>query len=275
MIPTFAARLTTRNFGRVARLLDRCGSTNDEAAAWARAALGDQGAGRAPEGAVVIAAEQSGGRGRLGRRWHSPPGESLYLSLVLRPRIAPHLAPPLALVAAVALAEAVEAAGAAPELKWPNDVLLDGRKLAGILIEMATSGATQGHVIEHVIEHVIVGIGVNLRTTVFPEELGGRATSLALALPGLSTDDARLDPLAFGAALLGYLEVWYHRFLDEGPAPVVAAWKRRARLLGRHVTVHSGNEHHSGVAEDLDPDGALVLRLDSGARLRVVAGEIG
>lgn len=262
MNPAFAERLTTRAFGRAARLLGRCVSTNDEAASWARAAP----PGRAPEGAVVIAAEQTGGRGRLGRRWHSPPGHGLCLSLVLRPPLPPHLAPPLALVAAVALADAVEGAGADPELKWPNDVLLGGRKVAGILTEMATSGGA--------IEHVVLGIGVNLGGTEFPAELSGRATSLALAVPRLAGDAAALDPLGFGAALLGHLEPWYQRFLDEGPAPVIAAWKRRARLFGRDIEVHSGSERYAGVAEDLDGDGALVLRLASGERLRVVAGEI-
>ena len=245
-----------RFIGRAERRLAVCASTNDEAAAWARAG--------APEGAVVIAEEQERGRGRLGRTWHSPRGENLYFSTVLRPRIAPHLAPPLTLVAAVALAEAVAGAGADPELKWPNDVLLDGRKVAGILTEMATSGAR--------IEHVIVGIGVNLETRRFPDELAARATSLALAL-ALPPEEP-VDREAFIAALCAALERWYLRFLDEGTAPVVAAWRARARLFGRRVEIAGGGEPVRGVAEALDDDGALVVRSDDGTRVRVMAGEL-
>lgn len=251
------ALLHTTRFGRAARILPTCTSTSDEAAAWARAASPE----RAPEGAVVIADEQSRGRGRLGRTWFSPPGESLYLTLVLRPTLLPHKAPPLSLVAAVALAETVEALGLVPELKWPNDLLLGGRKLAGILTEMATSGAG--------IEHVLLGIGVNLHGTTFPDELAGRATSLALALSGVAP--ARN---VFAASLLDHLEVWYDRFLTMGAPVVVAAWKRRARRLGTRITVQSGNERLEGVAEDVDDEGALWLRRDDGTQVRVVAGEI-
>lgn len=256
------ALLHTRRFGRAARLLPTCASTSDEAGVWARA----QGGERAPEGAVVIADAQTRGRGRLGRTWFSPPGESLYLTLLLRPTLAPHRAPPLSLVAGVALAETIEALGLHPELKWPNDLLLDGRKVAGILTEMATSGSG--------IEHVLLGIGVNLHGIAFPDELAGRATSLALALAASSSAHAAPSRDAFAASLLDHLEVWYDRFLAAGPQVVVAAWKRRARRLGTRITVHSGNEHLEGLAEDVDDEGALWLRKDDGTRVRVVAGEI-
>lgn len=262
-----AAHLTTGAFGRWLRVLPSCESTSDEAARWARG----QAAGlpAAPEGAVVIAEAQSRGRGRLGRTWHSPPGESLYLSLVLRPagRLSPEQAPPLTLLAAVAVAEAVEGLGAAPALKWPNDVLLDGRKVAGILTEMATSGAG--------IEHLVVGIGVNLDSRHFPAELAGRATSVALALG--HPPEARIDRQAFAAALLGRLEAWYLDFLGaggDGPARVVAAWRQRAHQLGQRIEVASGTETVRG--KNLGPahDGALELAGDNGTVRRVVAGEI-
>jgi BirA family biotin operon repressor/biotin-[acetyl-CoA-carboxylase] ligase len=247
----FAAALRTRAIGRALRRLERCGSTNDEAAAWARAG--------APHGALVVAEAQSAGRGRLRRAWHSPPGENLYFSTVLRPAIAPQLAPPLTLLAAVALAEAVAAHGATPALKWPNDLLLDGKKAAGILTEMATAAGA--------IQHVIVGIGVNINARTFPPELPA-ATSLALAL-GRTVDRTR-----FAAALCDHLERWYERFLVEGAAPVVAAWRARSPLLGRPVEVDSAGERLRGIAEDIDPDGALRLRLADGRTHRVLAGEI-
>jgi BirA family biotin operon repressor/biotin-[acetyl-CoA-carboxylase] ligase len=246
-------KLTARWLGRSCRRLPIIGSTNDEAASWARAG--------APHGAVVIADGQQKGRGRMGRIWHSPPGESLYFSVVLRPPLAPRMAPPLTLVAAVALAETVRATGARElELKWPNDLLLDGKKLAGILTEMATTGEK--------IDHVVIGIGVNLHGREFPDDLATRATSLALS--GITVERAR-----FAANLCGALEQWYERFMIDGPAPIVAGWKSHARLFGREVTVANGRARATGIAEDLDAEGALLLRSKEGTIVRIVAGELG
>ncbi len=250
-----AALLRTRSVGRALRLLGQCRSTNDEALAWARAG--------APHGAVLIADGQSAGRGRLGRTWHSPPGENLYFSTVLRPPLSPRAAPPLALVAAVAVAETARAFGAAPDLKWPNDLLLDGRKAAGILCELLARPPPAERV-----DAVVVGIGVNLNGHAFPEELATRATSLALVT------GAAIDREAFVATLCERLEAWHDRLVADGPAPVVAAWKGFARLLGRAVSVDNGRERITGVAEDLDAEGALLVRRADGVLLRVFAGEL-
>jgi BirA family biotin operon repressor/biotin-[acetyl-CoA-carboxylase] ligase len=247
-----AARLTTAWLGRAWRHLVRVESTNDEAAAWARAG--------APAGAVVVADEQTRGRGRLGRRWHSPPGASLYLSAVLRPPLAPHRVPPLTLAAGVAVAEALVQCDVAPALKWPNDVLVDGKKIAGILTEMS-SDLDRVH-------HVVVGIGVNLNVRAFPEELAAIATSVAIVR---GTTVARAE---FAAALCARLEHWHDRFVADGAAPVVAAWRQHARFFGKRVQVTAGRDRMEGVAEDLDEDGALRLQLDDGRVVRVVAGEI-
>jgi BirA family biotin operon repressor/biotin-[acetyl-CoA-carboxylase] ligase len=201
------ALLRTRWLGRAWRHLARCRSTNDEAAAWARAG--------APAGAVVVADVQEAGRGRLGRAWHAAPGESLCLSVVLRPPLAPSQLPPLTLVAGVALAEAVAALGVVPALKWPNDLFVGGKKAAGILAESACQGQR--------VEHVVVGIGVNVNVSTFPVELEPIATSLARAR------GAPLAPAEVAAALCERLEAWHDRFLAEGPAPVLEAWKRFAR----------------------------------------------
>lgn len=252
--------------GQVSITLAECGSTSDVAASWARGEL--EGQGRAPHGAVVIADAQTRGRGRLGRSWHSPPGESLYFSAVLRPTLEPRRIPPLTLTAAVALAEAVLETGVTPELKWPNDVLVGGRKLAGILTELVCAGQR--------IDFVVLGIGVNLNNERFPPELAASATSLGLVL------GRRIEREAFVRALCERLEVWYERFTSAGPAPVIAAWKEHARMLGGRVTVTLGGpkgpgqkaETITGVAEDLDLDGMLVVRGEDGSVVRVVAGEV-
>ncbi|HEX4456892.1 MAG TPA: biotin--[acetyl-CoA-carboxylase] ligase [Polyangia bacterium] len=245
-------RLATDWLGRAWRHLPTTGSTNDEAAAWARAG--------APAGAVVVADTQTRGRGRLGRRWHSPPGASLYCSVVLRPPLPPYRVPPLTLAAGVAVAEALTALDITPQLKWPNDVLLDGKKVAGILTEMS-SDLDRVH-------HVVVGIGVNLNTRDFPDELAAIATSAALVR---GAPVVRAD---FAAALCARLEHWFDRFVAEGPAVVAAAWKQHARIFGRRVRVTAGRDVLEGTAEDLEDDGALRLRLDDGRTTRVIAGEV-
>lgn len=251
-VDVIAPRLTTAWLGRVWRHLPTIGSTNDEAAAWARAG--------AAAGAVVVADEQTRGRGRLGRHWHSPPGESLYLSVVLRPPLPPHRVPPLTLAAGVAVAEALLVFDVTPQLKWPNDVQLDGKKVAGILTEMSAD-------IDRV-HHLVVGIGVNLNGRQFPDELAAIATSVVLAR------GAAVGRAEFAAVLCARLEDWLNQFVADGAAPVVAAWKQHARFFGRRVVVTAGRDRLEGVAEDLEEDGALRLRTDDGRTVRVVAGEV-
>lgn len=246
--------LATAWLGHAWRHLLTCASTNDEAAAWARAG--------APHGAVVVADAQERGRGRLGRRWHSPAGESLYFSVVLRPALEPARVPPVTLAAGVAVAETLESHGAAPSLKWPNDVLAGGKKIAGILAEMAS--------VKDRVEHLVVGIGVNLNALEFPVELAAIATSLRRERGGRPVERA-----AFAAALCARLEHWYQRFVDGGAPVVAAGWRRRAAFLGARVRVTAGRDALTGVAEALDDEGALLLRLDDGRLERVIAGELG
>jgi BirA family biotin operon repressor/biotin-[acetyl-CoA-carboxylase] ligase len=245
--------LATAWLGRAWRHLAVCGSTNDEAAAWARAG--------APEGAVVVADAQERGRGRLGRAWHSPPGDSLYFSVVLRPRLPLERVPPLTLAAGVAVCEAVARFDVAPSLKWPNDLLASGRKLAGILTEAASQRDR--------VEHVIVGIGVNLNNAAFPDELSSIATSLRQERGGRAVDRA-----AFAAVLCERLELHVERFVESGAAAVAAAWRRHAAFFGARVRVTTGLAPVVGRAEGIDDDGALLLRLDDGRLLRLHAGEL-
>ena len=227
-----------------------CTSTNDLALAEARAG--------ADHGTVVIADAQTAGRGRLGRVWASPPGRHLYLSALVR--VDPRLRPPLeraalTLAVGVGVVDAVRAAGAASAgLKWPNDVLVGDRKLAGVLCE-ATGDV------------IVVGVGVNLGPGGLPPDLAARATTLADVV------GAAIDRAAFTAALLATLEPWLDRFLADGPAAIVGAWQDRM-VPGLRLTWDRGGAAITGHADGLDPDGALRLVDDAGARHRIVAGDV-
>ena len=238
---------------RDVRWLARVDSTQQVARDLARAG--------AAEGTAVVAEEQTAGRGRLGRTWHSPPGENLYCSVVLRPPRAPGEVPQIALVAGIAVAAAIEeTTGRRPAIKWPNDVLLDGRKVAGILTEMESE-------IDRV-HHVIAGIGVNLNTRRFPRELREKASSLLL-LTGKAVDRAR-----FAAGLLAALEARYGRYLTVGFASVRTEWESYSCLTGTEVRVQGPGGEVAGRVLGLDDDGALRLRGTDGGVTRIVAGEV-
>ena len=228
-------------------------STNDLAKA-----LAAQGA---PEGTVVVAETQTGGRGRLGREWDSPPGVGLYVSLVLRPMLPPMELPQITLTTAVAVVRAVRrVAGLAPGIKWPNDLLLNGKKLGGILTEMETESDR--------IRHVVVGLGLNVNNPGFPPELAATATSLTLAA---GRTFSRVHLLQ---AWLEEFEALYGRFLNQGFPEILEEWKGAAVTLGKMVTVRQGPREISGQALDVAPDGALLLRTANGEMVRVTSGEI-
>jgi BirA family biotin operon repressor/biotin-[acetyl-CoA-carboxylase] ligase len=231
--------------------LIECDSTNDEAARLARAG--------AAHGTVVIAGSQRAGRGRDGRVWASPPGLGLYLSAVVRPPLPLALVPPMTLAIGVGVCEAAREAGADARLKWPNDVLAGGRKLAGILVEAQSQGDR--------LEAVIVGIGVNLGGEL-PPELAARATTLAAAAGREAINRAR-----FVDALLGHVEGWIDRYVASGLPPVIAAWHERM-AHGLIVRASIAGAPLEGEAAGLEADGALLLR-DAGGRLhRIRSGDV-
>ncbi len=241
-----AARLRTRAFGRPLVVLDQVGSTNDRARE-----LADAGAG---EGTTVIARVQTGGRGRHGRRWVSPAG-GLWMSVVLRPGLPVPQWPLAGFAAALAAADAVqEVAGVSAGLKWPNDLVVAGRKLGGVLVEAAGSAAVVG-----------VGVNADIDPDALPADLRRTATTLR-ALTGTGVDLA-----ALAARLLEHFEEYYG-LLHQDPAAVVAAWRRRSVTLGQPVRTTGGREVE-GVAEDVDGTGALLVRTEAGL-VRVVAGEV-
>jgi len=232
---------------------DSIDSTNLLAASLAR-----EGAG---EGTIVVAEQQTAGRGRLGRSWVSPARVNFYGSVVLRPAIPPLEVPRLTLVAGIAVAEAIRATTPlAAAIKWPNDVLLDGRKVAGVLTELEAEADR--------VRFVIVGIGVNLNATRehFPPELRDKATSLALA------GGAPVDRAAFAAALLAALDDAYASFLAGGFAALRQRYEALHCLTGRRVEV-DGKPPIVGTVRGVDDDGALLVDGAGGVQ-RVVSGEV-
>jgi len=213
----------------------------------------------AADGTAVVADSQAAGRGRRGRVWIDEPGASLLVSILLRPRLDAARLPGLSLAAGVAVAEALmRAAGVTPRLKWPNDVLLTGRKVAGILLESRLDPAGGPAT-------VALGIGINLTQRAFSTDLAERATSLWLATGRRAERDALLS------ALLDMVDEWRRRLEREGFAPIRTRWLALADTLGRPVEV----DGVAGVAVDVDADGALVIADGEGRRRRVVAGEVG
>lgn len=249
-----APLLSTRELGRTVHHHASVGSTNEVAFRLAQDG--------AEHGEVVVAEQQTSGKGRRGRVWVSPPGLNLYFSAILRPELPPQRAPELTLVAAVALAEALRDWGTQAAIKWPNDVHLDGRKVAGILTELSAEPER--------VHFVIVGVGVNLNSQAghFPEELRDTATSLALAT------GQRVHRARFAAALWGQLEGWLDRYLDEGFDAVRTRWKALSSTLGQDVLVRTDRQELRGLAEDIDPSGALLVRTEGGSLERVLAGDV-
>jgi BirA family biotin operon repressor/biotin-[acetyl-CoA-carboxylase] ligase len=232
---------------------ERIDSTNEEAKR--RAAAG------APEGTLVWALEQTAGRGRRGRSWASPPG-NLYMSLLLRPACGIEAAAQLSFVATVALGEALDALlppGPEVRFKWPNDVLIDGAKVSGILMEATASAGAA-------VEWVVLGIGVNVAHA--PADAGYPATSLRAAGAQEATVPAVLEKLAM--ALLAWLERWR----QQGFAPVRAQWLRFARGIGEPVEVRLQRETLHGRFDALDDSGALLLGLPGGAVRSITAGDV-
>ena len=246
--------LRTKRFGRNILFLRMAGSTNDLAKELA-------GYGTV-EGTVVVAETQTAGRGRLGRAWVSPKG-GLWFSVILRPELKPAEAVGLVFMAGLAVAEVLhELYEMSVETKWPNDVLVNGRKVCGILSEMNTMGEK--------VNYVTVGVGVNVNLDVkkaFPEELRANATSLENELGR----KVKLEELF--KVLLENLENIYELFLEEGLASVLGKWKTYAGFLGCRVEVTSGADKWVGVASDVGNDGALVMKLGDGTVKRVFVGD--
>jgi BirA family transcriptional regulator, biotin operon repressor / biotin---[acetyl-CoA-carboxylase] ligase len=248
-------RLAGRRLGAELHYFAEIGSTNT----YARR-LAEQGA---RDGELVIADSQTDGRGRLGRHWVSPPNVNLYFSVILRPKLAPARAPQITLMAAVALAETLESfLPVPPAIKWPNDITVNGKKLAGILSEMSCG-------IEAV-DFVILGIGVNVNYPVdlMPEEIRQSATSvLAECQKKISRED-------FLRRLIQHLDRCYGEIEENGFAPLAPRWEAYFGSRGQRVRIEILDQVMFGTAKGIDHDGALLLEDDHGRLQRIIAGDV-
>ena len=215
-----------------------------------------------PEGAVILAEEQTAGRGRSGRSWHSERGAGLYVTLLLRPRLSPVQAPLLTMLAGLSAHSAIQAqTGLSAELKWPNDILMDGKKVGGILTEM--------HAEPTQVRFVIVGIGINTNQEKFPGDIASVATSLRKES---GRTHSRLELLV---RLLNEFESDYNRFLREGTRYVVDRFERVSSFAnGKRVRVETGFETYFGTTAGLTSDGLLQVKREEGPVTMVVAGDV-
>ena len=217
----------------------------------------------APEGTIVVAEEQNGGKGRLDRNFYSPRGKGIWFSVVLRPNHLPKDAPKYTLMAAVAVAEAMTRFNLRAEIKWPNDIMFDGRKIVGILTEMT---GEIGRII-----YIVVGIGINVNISrdEFPEEIRSVAASLS------EMNGAPLSRVEFFRAVLEEFDKIYIEVSKSGFDKVIERWKKYSVTLGKNVRVISASdgENFIGKAIDLDANGALVVETEKGLQT-VYAGDV-
>jgi BirA family transcriptional regulator, biotin operon repressor / biotin---[acetyl-CoA-carboxylase] ligase len=245
----------TKIVGRDIQVFQETNSTNDVAEKLARDGVA--------EGVVVFAESQTKGRGRLGRKWISPARKGLWFSVLLRPQLHPLETTQLTVISATALRRAIKTVcGLNAEIKWPNDILLGGKKVAGILTEMSAE-------IDRV-RHVIIGIGVdvNLDAAEFPAELEKIATSLKAATGEI------ISRAELAVEILRELDFDYARVCG-GKFPAVAdEWESACVTIGKNVSVHVGDRKFRGRAESLDDDGALLVRTEHGHLERVIGGDV-
>jgi BirA family biotin operon repressor/biotin-[acetyl-CoA-carboxylase] ligase len=219
----------------------------------------DLGLKGAPEGTIVLAESQIRGRGRLGRAWFSPKHKGIYLSLILRPKILPTQASCLTLLAAVSICEAIkEITGLDTQIKWPNDILIRHKKLGGILTELNAEMDK--------INFVIIGIGLNINND--KKALIAGATSLK------EQKKENINRIGLLQEILRRIESNYLHFQKKGAEPIIEKWRHHSVTLGKRVKVYYLKEHIEGEAVDIDIDGGLLVRKDSGVLEKIMAGDV-
>lgn len=248
--------LSSETFASHIYLFDTVSSTNDTLC---RLAVGAQ------DGTVVLAETQTAGRGRGGKAWFSPPGVNLYLSVLLRPAMPVRTVPIFSFITSLALTEAVAVEHVEADIKWPNDIVVGGRKLAGTLVQSSARGDR--------LVHVILGMGVNVNVTAaaLRKGLGGEAeaaTSIREVV-GRETDRNK-----FAATVLNCLEKWLEVWCRQGPEAVLQAWRHSDVLAGHRLVIRNGQAEHACRALGVDQEGRLVVESREGAVHHVVGGEI-
>lgn len=217
----------------------------------------------ASEGVLVIAEEQAEGRGRLDRPWFSPGGENIYASLVMRPSLPPQTASRMVLLVAVAAAEAlIDVTGLQATVKWPNDILVGGRKIGGILLEMAVE--------MDAIDYVVVGLGINVNSAAerFPEEIRRKTTSI------LMETGKPFSRVLLLCRFLEFLEDGYNTFRESGFESILTRWKALTDMVGKQASIRTINGLYNGVIVDMDHNGFLILRDNQGGEMRLFSGDI-
>jgi len=243
--------LGTKIIGKKIHSYESTDSTNDVAHRLAQSG--------SPEGTVVFSESQSKGRGRMGRHWVSPKGKGIYFSLILRPDVSPAEAPKITLMSAVAVAAAVrKITNLSALIKWPNDILVNDRKVCGILTEMSAEVNT--------VSYIVLGIGINVNTGV--EHLPKEATSLKHEI------GKEISRVELAREILRELERQYHIFKEKGFKKIIEEWKSLSHTLGEEVKISCHGRKIEGTAIDLDATGALVVRLDNGFREHITAGDV-
>ncbi|MCM3040114.1 biotin--[acetyl-CoA-carboxylase] ligase [Paenibacillus motobuensis] len=247
--------LQTVTFGRQIHVMDVVKTTQDEVRA-----LAEQGAA---EGTLVIAEEQTVGRGRQGRKWYSPSGKGIWMSMLLKPRQPIAFAAQLTLLTAVGVCRALrKVSGVDVGIKWPNDLLIEGRKLCGILVESISE--------DELLKYCIVGIGIDVNQQLedIPEEIRSVATSLRIE------SDSKQDRTLLIAEILYELEQLYNLYNEEGFAPIGHLWEALSVTIGRQVQIRTPQGETSGYATGLDPSGALLITDQHGKERTIYSGEI-
>jgi BirA family biotin operon repressor/biotin-[acetyl-CoA-carboxylase] ligase len=248
-------RLDGQFIGHQLYYYEEIGSTNDEAFH-----LGLSGA---PEGTALIAEKQNAGKGRMQRVWHSPAGSNIYTSIILRPKIESARAPQISILAGVAVADVLESY--CPDrikLKWPNDVLIDGKKVCGILSQMKTAASE--------VDFIVLGIGINVNISYsqFPEEICKLATSLAIET------GRKISRQELIISLYENLAKWYKQILKDGFCRIKEKWLSMSPMIGELVQVMFQKEAVSGKAIGIDEDGSLLLLTAGNKELKVSAGDV-
>lgn len=247
--------LETKTFGRNVVYFDSVDSTQKIAHQLAQ----DQ----APEGTLVIAEEQKTGRGRMARNWYSPSGTGIWMSVLLRPTLPPQKAPQFTLITAVAVVQAIhDVCDIQVEIKWPNDILVNNRKITGILTELQADSEQ--------IHSLIIGIGMNVnqQTDDFPEELLDIATSLSIAKGEIISRAKVVQRVMF------HLERYYKIYMEKGFAPIKLLWESYALSIGKHITARTMNGTLTGIALGITDEGVLLLEDENGTIHQIYSADI-
>ncbi|MDI6728235.1 MAG: biotin--[acetyl-CoA-carboxylase] ligase [Thermodesulfovibrionales bacterium] len=216
-----------------------------------------------PDGTIIIADAQTGGKGRLGRKWLSPQGKNLYMSIILRPAILPRDAAILTLMTAVACASAIKRISSIPaSIKWPNDLMVSDRKLGGILTEIKADMDR--------IFHAVIGIGININlgASDMPDEIKACATSIKNETGNV------LSRTKVAVEILREMDKWYSILLNSGKKPIIEEWLKLSCTIGRAVKVTVGNNVFTGIAGTIDEEGMLMLKLPDNTFKKISAGDV-